>query len=174
MAPQILVGYITRAGYTREVATAIAQRLRDHDLETDVADLELCIRHASHYDATILLCATHFGHPAATMAAFITENRDALARQPTAYVSVDSSGDAMPHVDRFFRTTGWHPDRVLVIPGVRGAHLRRAIAWVQDRIESTSVMHVVAPTDWDRVRAFADELAASTRVACDPGARVAV
>lgn len=160
-SPEVLVGYITRAGYTREVATAIAQRLRARGCEVDLADLELCIRHPERYDAVVLGCAVRFGHPAAAMAKFILENHRALATRPAAFFSIDGTRRAAEHLETFLRDVAWRPTRSATFVGVRGARVRRAIEWLKDRVESTSIRHVDAPTDWRRIAAFADELATS-------------
>lgn len=156
---QILVAYITRAGYTRRVATAIAQRLREQGHEVDLADLELAIRHPEQYDAVVLGCATRFGHPADAMARFVHKHRRALATRPTGYFSVDGTDDARAHLDAWLQQTAWRPTCVLTVPGIRGARLRKALEWLQDRLDATSIKHVQAPTDWERVRAFADDIA---------------
>lgn len=170
MKPSVLIGYITRAGYTREVARAVGQRMRDRGFDTDVADLELCIRHPERYDAVVLGCAVRFGHPSMTMARFIAEHRATLEALPTGFFSVDGSRSPQKHLDEFFQLTDWHPSRVLAVPGVQGARVRRAIAWIQDRLESKSVTRVEAPTDWSRIAAFADQVADVVRASSDRGA----
>lgn len=171
MTRTILVGYITRAGYTRRVATAIAQRLRDRGFEVDLADLELCIRRPAKYDAVILGCAVRFRRPATAMTKFVVRHREALATRPTAFFAVDGTKDAAAHVDTFLEETGWHPSLTCIVPGVRGARLRRAYAWLQDRVEAKSIKRVEAPTDWARIDAFAEDLAARVPPPENDGAR---
>jgi menaquinone-dependent protoporphyrinogen oxidase len=154
----ILVGYITRAGYTRTVARAIDRRLRELGFQTDVADLELCIRHPPAYDAVVLGSAVRFGHHPTAMQQFIAENHAALCDRPTAFFSVERhpAGDA---TEKLFRLTNWRASCVLTLPGVRGALLRRTIAWVEDRLEK-SATPPTAPTDWARIDRFANDIAA--------------
>ena len=158
--PQVLVVYTTRAGYSRRVASAIARRLREVGCQVDLADLELSIRHPERYDGVVLGCAVRFGHPAVVMTEFIEQNRKALDTCPTAFFSIDSTSRASRHLDAFFAKTAWHPACSAVFPGVRGARIRKALEWIQDFIESPSVRHAEAPTDWRRVAAFADGIAA--------------
>ena len=155
----VLVAYITRDGYSHMVADAIAQRLRDHGLEIDVANLELCIRYPERYDGVALACAARFGHFADAMASFIAEHLPALASRPTAFLAIDSSRNAAGHVDRFLRDVRWDPSLRLMLPGLKGARVRRVKAWLEDKLEAQTMTHVRGPTDWVRVRALADELA---------------
>ena len=163
MSPKILVGYITRAGYTRTVAEAIARRLHEHDLETDVVDLELSLRQPRKYHAVILGSAVRFGHHPTAMHEFITMNRAALMDRPTAFFSVERKPATDEAMQALFRQTEWQPLRTLAVRGVQGALLRRTVAWVQDRLDATSVTHVAAPTEWARIDAFADEVAELVR-----------
>lgn len=157
---RILVGYITRTGYVRSVAEAIALRLQTHGFETDVADLELCIRQPRKYDAVVLGCATRFGHHPPAMAQFIAQHRARLGDRPTAFFSVAKAGPETHATENLFDRTGWRPSWLLALQGIQGARLRRLRAWLQDRLDKR-VSHVEAPTDWARIESFADQIAVS-------------
>lgn len=163
MSQKILVGYITRAGYTRTVAEAIARRLHERGFETDVVDLEISIRHPRKYHAVILGSAVRFGHHPTAMQEFIARNRRALTDRPTAFFSVERKPATDEAMQALFRETEWQPQRTLAVLGVQGELFRRTVAWVQDRLDATSVTHVAAPTDWARIDAFADEVAELVR-----------
>jgi menaquinone-dependent protoporphyrinogen IX oxidase len=156
--PHVLVGYITRAGYVRDVAEAIARRLQARGIETDVADLELAIRHPRKYDAVVLGCGARLGHHPTAMASFIAQHRARLGQRPTAFFSVERDAATPDAMTKLFERTEWRPTWTLALPGVRGARLRRLRAWVQDRLDKR-VSRVEAPTDWARIESFADQIA---------------
>jgi menaquinone-dependent protoporphyrinogen IX oxidase len=160
MTPQrVLVGYITRAGYVREVAEAIAQRLQAHGYETDVADLELSIRHPRKYEAVVLGCGARFGHHPSAMASFIAQHRARLVQRPTGFFSVERDAAKPDAMTALFERTEWRPVWTLALQGLQGARLRRLRAWLQDRLDKR-VSRVAAPTDWARIESFADSVAA--------------
>ncbi|MBL9014190.1 MAG: hypothetical protein JNL83_08435 [Myxococcales bacterium] len=153
---RVLVAFITRSGYTRLVAKAIAQRLRGAGLEVDVADLELCTRHPERYDAIVLGGAVHHGHHSEALATWIEENREALDERLTALVSIER-GD---HTPALFAHTHWRPTRVLVLTAVHEPLVRRLMRELRDQAAPA------APTlDWSKISAFVEELVPLIRAA---------
>ena len=153
---RVLVAFITRSGYTRVVAKAIAQHLRDAGFEVDIADLELCTRHPERYDAVVLGCAVHHGHHANALATWIEENRDVLKDRVTALFSVDGDHRA----SALFERTDWRPDQLLVLTAEREPLLRRLLNEWRGQARSRP------PTlDWPRISAFLGELVPAIRAA---------
>lgn len=133
----VLVVYATREGHTAAVATHIAERLRAGGHAADVEDagrLELPLE-LSPYDAIILAASIHVGRHEPEMIRFIRQNRAALERVPSAFLSVSAAeataedlqarpevrAEAQREVDasiaKLFADTGWHPTRVKAVAG---------------------------------------------------------
>jgi menaquinone-dependent protoporphyrinogen IX oxidase len=163
--PRVLVGYITRTGYLRTVASSLAKRLRAHGFEVHLADLELCTRHPERFDAVILGSGVRFGQPGDAMIEYITEHRDALVDRPVGFFVVDHAARATRHLTRFFDRARWRPPHVLALPGITGAKWRRTVEWFRETFLEARGPHVEAPTEWRNVEAFADELATAIRAA---------
>lgn len=151
---RVLVAYITRSGYTRIVARAIAQRLRDRGIEAELADLELCLRHPERYDAVVLGCAVRHHRHAEAMAEFIAEHRDALTDRITGFFAIDTAQQLDGHTARLLNRLRWHPTHVLVLRGTRQPLFRELLRNLRG---GPPAPH---PTgEWPRITAFADELA---------------
>jgi hypothetical protein len=153
---RVLVAYITRSGYTRVVAKAIAQGLREAGLEVDIADLELCTRHPERYDAVVLGCAVHHGNHADLMTTWIEENRDTLEARVTALFSLDRTD----HTAALFARTNWRPHRMLVLKAVHEPIVGRLVRELREQRTTAP------PTlDWPKITAFVAELVPLIRAA---------
>jgi menaquinone-dependent protoporphyrinogen oxidase len=112
---RILVAYVTRSGYTRLVAKAIANQLRAHGHSVDEADLEVTIRQPKDYDVVVVGSAIRFGKHSPVIATWIAEHQRDLALRPCAFFSVDHSAfasrgvDPRGHVEPLFHRLDWHP-----------------------------------------------------------------
>jgi len=172
MPAKVLVAYCTRSGFTREVAHRIAAKLREHGHEVDLADLELCLRHPERYDMVVLGSGVRRGEHHETIEKFILEHHDTLAARPCGMFSVDRaayhSEEADPggHLARMFRKLGWTPQHSVAVAGRIDY---RQHAWPARIVMQLVSRYFGAPTDasrdhvlteWPRVDAFADALAA--------------
>jgi menaquinone-dependent protoporphyrinogen oxidase len=83
MSGKVLVAYGTKHGSTREVAEAVAERLREHGLDVDTVAADQ-VDHVAPYDAAVIGGAIYMGrwHPAA--AEFLHRHRKQLAKLPVA------------------------------------------------------------------------------------------
>jgi len=167
---RILVGYVTRSGYTRTVAQAIAKNLTEHGHLVELADLELCLRRPAEYDAVVLGAPIRFGHHSDAIKTFIAENREALSGRPSAFFSVDKnayrsrSPDPAGHLEKLFAEVGWRPARAIAIAGKIDYREHTWARRIMMRLASkrrgaptdTSRDHVL--TDWTRVASFCEQL----------------
>lgn len=165
---RILIVYGTTEGQTRKIAGRIAEMARGYGHEAVVVDS------AGHpppvgtrYDAVIVAGSLHQQKHQRTLAAFVRENRDALRRIPTAFVSVSltavrtdpaSVAAAQACVDAFVRQTGWMPRETWLTAGALAYTrygpieklLMRRIARRNGGATDTTRDHEY--TDWVRLR----------------------
>lgn len=171
-----LVVYGTGEGQTAKVADRLVERFSDrgHDAEAvDVAD-GVPAEAVTGADAVVVGSSIHGGRHHERITSFIEESRNALEARPTAFVQVSLStatddperrAIAAGYVDDFLETTGWAPDRI----GLFGGALRYSkygflMRLVMKRIAREATGDVDTSrdyeyTDWEEVRAFADDFA---------------
>lgn len=170
---KILIIYASHYGQTRKIATAIAERLREHAIELDVVDAKFALPAHDAYDAVLLGSRIELGKHARPVVDYLRAHREVLERKPTAFFSVcmaavspNAGPDPSGYLAALFDTIGWKPTRAVVFAG--GLPYRK-YNWfwrfIMKRI-SASAKHTTDTsrdhefTDWNAVRAFADELAA--------------
>jgi menaquinone-dependent protoporphyrinogen oxidase len=168
----ILVTYATTEGQTRKIARRAAAHLSSQGRSvelmsvTEATDLNL-----AGYDGAILLASVHAGHYQTPFVDFVTAQRDALARLPTAFLSVSLSAASHEPEDRegiaqvvrsFLSKTGWTPGTV--------EHVAGAFRFQQyDFLKSWAMRWIAAKrdpeadpsgdteyTDWDALDRFLD------------------
>ncbi len=83
----ILVTYATRAGSTYEVASCVAEVLRDEGTSVDVKPIP-AVHNVKDYDAVIVGSAIRMGNWLPEAVAFVKANRESLSHIPTAYFLV--------------------------------------------------------------------------------------
>jgi menaquinone-dependent protoporphyrinogen oxidase len=83
MTASILVAYATKYGSTREVAEAIAETIREHDL---IAIVEAAseVQSLDGFEAVVLGAPLYIGHLLSDAGQFIERHREALTRVPVA------------------------------------------------------------------------------------------
>jgi menaquinone-dependent protoporphyrinogen oxidase len=141
---RVLVVYATTDGHTARVAAAAGDALRSLGVDVDVIEAGEASCDPSDYCGTIVAASLHAGGYQRAMRRWVREHAEALAAQPTAFVSVCLGVlEHDPHVDaqlavmanRFFVKTGWRPAAVQVVAGAlpytRYNWLKR---WVMRRI----------------------------------------
>ena len=171
----ILVLFASHYGQTRAIAERIAEQLRRRGHDVDLADARFggCDLPPEDYDAIVLGSRVELGSHASALRHYIASHRDALHARPTAFFSVSMAAatpgagpDPAGYLDTLFTDVGWTPARSAAFAG---ALPYRKYGWlmrfVMKRISQsaghttdTSRNHVF--TAWDRVEAFADEVAA--------------
>ncbi len=134
---KLLVAYTTREGHTRKIAEHVAATLRARGDLVDVVD----VAHlpagfdASSYGGAVLAGSVHTGKYEPPLVAFVKENSVALAKMPTAFLSVSLTEAAVEDhtapferrakaaaqvratVEAFCHETGLHPTRVWPVAG---------------------------------------------------------
>lgn len=164
MAPRVLVAYATKMGSNAQVADAIAAVLREAGLGVDVAPAR-SVRDLAPYDAVVLGSALYAAHWQREANRFVARSRDALRARP---LWLWSSGP----LDRVLAARDLPPaENVIAILGdvpfrahsTFGGLLDPANPDVDEQILRT---HPVGDfRDWDRIRAYAAEIAAALRTA---------
>jgi len=176
---RILVLYASHYGQTRTIAEHIAGRLGGQGHEVELADAQVGIRGTpppEDYDAVVIGSRVEMGRHATDIVAYLRMHLEMLREMPTAFFSVSmaaakpSAGpDPNGYTSTLFEELRWHPRCVAAIAG--GLPYRKygwLMRFVMKRI-SRSAGHTTDTsrdhefTDWRRVDAFADELAALVR-----------
>jgi menaquinone-dependent protoporphyrinogen oxidase len=181
----ILIVHASAHGHTERIVHRIGDVLAADHLDVHV---EAIPKHGdgpdpTGYDAVVVGTSIRAGHHLPQATRWLQRNADALASRPTALVSVsltaaEDSDEARAAtracVDELCAETGWMPTRVECVPGALSYReydvftrvLMRHIARQHGQPTDTGVD--VDFTDWDRVTAFAHELAATFRTADAP------
>jgi len=178
----ILMLFASHYGQTRTIAERIAERLRmsGHDVDLVNARFAKNIPPPQDYDAVVLGSRVEFGRHASTIQEYIRSHCDGLRDTQTAFFSVsmaasrpNAGADPSGYMDAMFSELDWKPTRAVALGG---ALPYRKYGWVMRRImkrisqgaghtTDTSQNHEF--TNWQRVIAFADEIAAQLSVEPD-------
>ncbi|MDR9393013.1 MAG: flavodoxin domain-containing protein [Roseovarius sp.] len=175
---KIAIIYATTEGQTRRICRFCADKLVDdgHAVEllaaADGDDLNL-----GRFDAAILAASVHVGAYQAGMRAFVENHAAALAGRRTLFLSVSlaAAGDDPDELaeldaiaDRFFRDTGWRPDRVAQVAGAfrftQYDFFRSwAMRWIASRKGEEVDPHADKEyTDWDALHAVLHDWSAGS------------
>ena len=169
---KVLVAYTTFDGHTAKIAERIASALRRRNCAVQLCDLARAHpgRPLHEFDGVILGGPLHGGRHHRQLVNFVSENCEALNKQPSAFFSVSLSaagdvqqqGDATRCLNEFLDETGWQPD---VTTTVAGALLYRNYGffkrWMMKRIVKrggtgdTDTSRNYVYTDWEAVDDFA-------------------
>jgi menaquinone-dependent protoporphyrinogen oxidase len=173
VAEKVLVAYATRYGSTREVAEAVAARLRERGVGVDVKPVK-AVRDLGGRGGVVLATPFYLGSMLKDATHFLERNRAALESLPVAVLAcgpVSAEGDmagARQQLDDALAKLEWlKPVAAEMFVGKYDpAHLR-----IADRLIATlpaSPMHGLGPhddRDWESVRAWADALPAAIGLA---------
>ena len=167
---RILVVYGTTEGHTAKVAGAITETLHRAGAVVDVSAADDPAPPPDGYDAVVVAASVHAGRYQRSVERWVKRHAAALARKPTAFVSVclgvlqpdaQVQRDLQEILDRFVTTTGWRPG---VAKFVAGALPYTRYNWLQrlimKRIVSkaggdTDTHRDYEYTDWNDLRRFA-------------------
>lgn len=171
---RLLVLYGTTDGHTRKIAWAIAETLEGCGVTVDVLDAHASGRTvgAEPYDAVIVAASLHARGYQRSVYRWLRHNVVALSRRPTAFVSVclgilEQNAKTRHDLDGIINTfewrAGWRPDAVLIAAGALpytryGWFKRRVMKRIAARAGGgTDTTRDYEYTDWDALRAFAQE-----------------
>jgi menaquinone-dependent protoporphyrinogen oxidase len=182
----IAVLYATREGQTRKVAEHVAGVLRDQrSLQVEVHNAAKLPRdfQLARASAVLLAASLHAGTHEREMVSFVKRNREALARLPTALISVSLSeatveGAAYPPekreqarhdvamaIERFCKSTQFRPTHIQPVAGaLMFSKYSPLIRFVMRRIAkaaggSTDTRRDHEFTDWPTLTQFATRFA---------------
>jgi menaquinone-dependent protoporphyrinogen oxidase len=170
---RILITYATTHGQTARIAARMAERMRRHGAEVEVAQLRwlAAVPDASAFDAVVVGDRVHGDRYHDRVTHFVRRHLNVLRSRPSAFFSVSLlqlSKDAaqrdktMALPGRTLVRLGWKPDRVEVIAGaltwsrygLLGRLIMKAI-W-KNAVGQLDTTHDQVFTDWAQVDRFAD------------------
>jgi menaquinone-dependent protoporphyrinogen oxidase len=110
MSALILVGYATRYGSTQEVAGAIAEKLNECGLETDVQPMRK-VRRLAGYSAVVLGAPLFMFHWHRDALRFLSRYQAALTKLPVAVFALGPTHE--PHDEKEWRDSRTQLDKQL-------------------------------------------------------------
>lgn len=167
---KILLTYGTTEGQTAKIADFISDVLGSHGHEVTVVDVRETADTPDGYDAVVVGASIHMGTHDQRIVDFVVRHRDALGRLPTAFFSVSlaaygDTAEAEGYVEEFAKRTGWRPGRVGVFGGallytqygfLKRRMMRRIVRDKPGNL-GMDLSRDYVYTDWDRVKAFAED-----------------
>ena len=157
----VLVAYATKYGSTREVAEAVAARLRERGLETDVRPAG-DVRRLDGYDAVVFGGALYFFRLIGEGRRFLSRHRKALSQMPVAVFGVGPIEDteeqyagARGHLDK---SLGKHDNISPVAVTVFGGVLEPTRLRFPDANPAMKNLPPVDLRDWRAIEAWANSL----------------
>ena len=172
---RVLILYGSTDGHTRRIARAIGDALTRHLISVDLVEAGTSEPAASAYDGVIVAASLHAGRYQKPVQRWVRAHAVQIAKRPAAFVSVCLAvlqksdpkvvADLDAIVGRFIEATGWRPAVVKHVAGAllytRYNFLKR---WLMKRIVAkaggeTDTSKDYEYTDWNDVRAFAEEFA---------------
>lgn len=188
----VLIAFASREGQTRKICVHVARRIEAAGATTQLIDLSLGApdTHVERCDAAIIAGSVHRGRMDQSLLNFLMRNGGAIARVPSAFVSVSLSAASLETgarsaideiTSQLLHDVGWQPDSVLHVAGavdLEALNLleRCAIhAVMQHRgVELGGENGRTELTDWSEVDRFADamlqQLALRPAVSAEAGA----
>ncbi len=174
--PSTLIACSTVDGHTLKICQRIKRLLeeRAHDV-TLVAVDDALLMDCSQFDKIILGASIRYGKHRPSVYEFVAQNREHLARAPSAFFSVSAlarkPGKDTPERNAYFKTfkrlSGWSPPVAATFAGkidyLKYRTLDRLviqfIMWITRGPTDRQV--VVEFTDWGAVDAFAKQVSSS-------------
>lgn len=172
--PNSLIVYATTDGQTRKIAARIQQIMRANGVEATLVDVhEASDVDPAGFDGLLAGASVRYGRHDSAMARFLDDNRDAIARIPNAFFSVnliarkpgkrDLAGNK--YLRKFLERLSFKPMHVEIIAGKLDYPSYRYL----DRVMIQMIMKmtggptdgksVIEYTDWDQVDEFAGRMA---------------
>lgn len=171
---KVLIVYASHYGQTRAIALRIAERLHEKSVATDILDARYShqLPAPEGYDGVVIGSRVELGRHANAVVEYIRAHREVLERIPTGFFSVSMAAasttagpDPSGYMADLFEKLDWKPACAAAFAG--GLPYRKygwLTRFIMKRISrsaghTTDTSHDHEFTDWDRVRAFADEVA---------------
>lgn len=169
---RILVLYATTDGHTAKIAGVFGSALRTRGFAVDVVEAGRHAPDPEAYSAVVVAASLHAGGYQRSVRRWVRTHADVLNGKPTAFLSAclavleqnpKVQQDLSGIIDRFLSSTGWQPSITKPVPGAllytRYNPVKR---WVMKRIVrkaggDTDTSRDYEYTDWNTLRAFADE-----------------
>lgn len=169
---RILVLYGTTDGQTAKIAGALGNALRMQGSDVDVVQAGKDAPAPDGYAGIVVAASLHGGRYQRSVRKWASRYAQKLNQRPTAFLSVclavlqqkpEVQQELSTIIDRFLRGTGWRPTLTKPVAGAllyrRYGPLKR---WVMKRIVQkaggdTDTSRDYEYTDWEDLRAFADE-----------------
>ncbi|BCT75208.1 oxygen-independent protoporphyrinogen oxidase HemG [Sinomonas cyclohexanicum] len=171
---KVLVAYSTHEGQTAEIAQVVADVLRGRGLDVTVQDVRESHGTPAGYDGVIVGGSIHVGKHDKHVVEFVQQNLDTLAQVPSGFFSVSMAAhgdmeEAEKYVHEFEEQTGWRPARVALFGGALlytqynfvKRHMMKKIVQDKPGDLGTDLSRDYVYTEWDGVRAFAEDFATS-------------
>jgi menaquinone-dependent protoporphyrinogen oxidase len=163
--PTVLVAYASKHGSTREVADAVAIRLRERRWEVDL-EPAADVTAVDGYAGVVLGAALYMGRPLADARRFLERHHADLASIPLAVFAMgplkneeDDLAGSRKQIDRALGRYGLSPDAEAVFGGVLDPAEHRF---------PFNHMPAGDARDWDAIHAFADRVHAAFTSAMSP------
>jgi menaquinone-dependent protoporphyrinogen oxidase len=180
---RIAIIYATREGQTRRIVEYLAGAFLARDVRVELfnakdrPELDFAI-----YDACVVAASVHIGNHEREIVRFVRENREALERIPTAFLSVSMSQAGVGDLGRteeqrdqaaknvagvlrtFFQKTGWHPRWTRPVAGALAyTKYNFLVRWVMKSISKREGGNVDTTcdheyTDWAALEHFAGRI----------------
>jgi menaquinone-dependent protoporphyrinogen oxidase len=161
MDSRVLVAYATRTGSTKEVATVIANILRDRGITVDLQPVNT-VQSLQPYSAVVLGAALYIFRLHRDMRRFLSANRAALGKVPVALFVLGPTekgekqwAEAQSQLDKQLAKFPWFTPVATRIVGGRfdPAQLGFPFSWTMRRAPVSDAL------DWDAIRDLANDLA---------------
>jgi len=174
MGKSYLLVYTTREGQTKKIASEIQATLSAQGHECELCNLmqQPAPQDLAGYDCVIIGGSIHYGHHEKRLIQFIQQHHDWLQAHDSGFFSVNLTArkpeknqpDNNPYLQKFLDKVAWRPKHLAVFAGALlypqytwyDRHVIRFIMWITKGV--TDVTQSIEYTDWDKVRAFANQL----------------
>jgi menaquinone-dependent protoporphyrinogen oxidase len=158
---RIMIAYATKHGSTREVAEAVAERLRIHGLDVELRAAP-DVRELDDYDAVVLGGALYMGRWHDEARGFLKRHRMKLAGMPVAVFGMGprtmSDTDVKGSRKQLERALARVPEVEPVTKAIFGGVVAPAkLSFPLNRMPASDAR------DWTAIESWADELAESLR-----------
>jgi len=172
---RIVIAYSTVDGHTRRICERMAEVVRQHDHEVELAAIDdgPAIDLAP-FDKIVIGASIRYGKHRPQVTELINANQATLESRPSAFFSVNvvarkpekNTPETNPYLQKFLRRISWQPQNLAVFAGKidypRYDFLDRlAIRFIMWMTKGpTDPSAVVEFTDWDKVDEFARRVVA--------------
>lgn len=154
--PTLLVAYASKHGSTREVADAVAIRLREHGWAVDLRDAADAPS-PDGYDGVVLGAALYMGRPHSDARRFLRRHHAALSTMPVAVFAMgpgkNEEDDLAGSRTQLDKAMGRYEDVAPDVEAVFGGVIDPAALRFP-----FNHMPAADARDWDAIRAFADQV----------------